>query len=109
CVVVRCGGFYGPGTSLSSDPDSEISKSVRKRQFPLVGNGDGVWSFVHIADAAAATVAAAAGGARAGGGGGRAGHVPGRQNRPGGGARRPPTPGGRVPHNPAGAPAAPAR
>jgi nucleoside-diphosphate-sugar epimerase len=61
-VVLRYGGFYGPGTSLSSDPDSEISKSVRKRQFPLVGNGDGVWSFVHIADAAAATVAAVEGG-----------------------------------------------
>jgi nucleoside-diphosphate-sugar epimerase len=61
-VVLRYGGFYGPGTSLSSDPDSEISKIVRKRQFPLVGNGDGVWSFVHIADAAAATVAAVEGG-----------------------------------------------
>jgi 2-alkyl-3-oxoalkanoate reductase len=57
-IVLRYGGFYGPGTSLSSDPRSEISENVRKRKFPVVGSGAGLWSFVHIADAASATVAA---------------------------------------------------
>jgi nucleoside-diphosphate-sugar epimerase len=55
-VVLRYGAFYGPGTSLS--PGGEQFEMVRKRKFPLVGDGAGVWSFVHIADAAEATVAA---------------------------------------------------
>jgi nucleoside-diphosphate-sugar epimerase len=57
-VVLRYGGFYGPGTNLSSDPRAEMAQVVRKRKFPLVGDGAGVWSFIHIDDAAAATVAA---------------------------------------------------
>jgi 2-alkyl-3-oxoalkanoate reductase len=57
-IVLRYGGFYGPGTSVSSDPRAEITENVRKRKFPVVGTGDGLWSFVHIADAATATVAA---------------------------------------------------
>jgi nucleoside-diphosphate-sugar epimerase len=57
-VVLRYGGFYGPGTNLSSDPTAEMADVVRKRKFPLVGDGAGVWSFIHIDDAAAATVAA---------------------------------------------------
>jgi nucleoside-diphosphate-sugar epimerase len=57
-VVLRYGGFYGPGTNLSSDPRAEMAEVVRKRKFPLVGDGGGVWSFIHIDDAAAATVAA---------------------------------------------------
>ncbi|MEV6279592.1 NAD(P)-dependent oxidoreductase [Nocardia sp. NPDC051832] len=57
-VVLRYGGFYGPGTGLSADPDAPMAATVRKRQFPLVGAGDGVWSFIHIDDAAAATVLA---------------------------------------------------
>jgi nucleoside-diphosphate-sugar epimerase len=55
-VVLRYGGFYGPGTSLEAD--GEITERVRKRQFPIVGDGAGVWSFLHIDDAASATVAA---------------------------------------------------
>jgi nucleoside-diphosphate-sugar epimerase len=55
-VVLRYGGFYGPGTSLSRD--GEASELVRKRKFPIVGGGTGMWSFAHIDDAAAATVAA---------------------------------------------------
>ncbi|QGN57673.1 NAD(P)-dependent oxidoreductase [Nostocoides sp. HKS02] len=55
-VVLRYGGFYGPGTSLG--PDGEQTEAVRQRKFPVVGNGAGVWSFIHIADAAEATVAA---------------------------------------------------
>ena len=55
-IVLRYGGFYGPGTSMT--PGSEEFELVRKRKFPLVGDGGGVWSFVHIADAAEATVAA---------------------------------------------------
>ena len=57
-IVLRYGGFYGPGTSVSADPDGEMTEPVRKRQFPVIGGGEGVWSFTHIADAAAATVAA---------------------------------------------------
>ncbi|MGH8867324.1 MAG: NAD-dependent epimerase/dehydratase family protein [Actinomycetes bacterium] len=57
-LVLRYGFFYGPGTGLSRDPEATVTASVRKRQFPLVGSGGGVWSFVHVEDAAAATVAA---------------------------------------------------
>ena len=55
-VVLRYGFFYGPGTSLG--PDGEHVESIRKRRFPLVGDGGGVWSFIQIDDAAQATVAA---------------------------------------------------
>jgi 2-alkyl-3-oxoalkanoate reductase len=57
-IVLRYGGFYGPGTSVSSDARAEITENIRKRKFPVVGNGAGIWSFVHIVDAATATVAA---------------------------------------------------
>jgi nucleoside-diphosphate-sugar epimerase len=57
-TVLRYGGFYGPGTSLSSDPESPQMKMIRKRQWPIVGDGNGITSFIHIADAAAATVKA---------------------------------------------------
>jgi nucleoside-diphosphate-sugar epimerase len=56
-IVLRYGGFYGPGTSLAP-PDGEQLEMIRKRRFPLVGDGGGVWSLVHVADAASATVAA---------------------------------------------------
>jgi nucleoside-diphosphate-sugar epimerase len=62
-LVLRYGAFYGPGTSISLDPEAEMAKPVRGRRFPVVGGGGGVWSFIHIADAAAATVAAVEGGA----------------------------------------------
>ena len=55
-IVLRYGGFYGPGTSMA--PGGEQFEALRKRKFPVVGNGAGVWSFVHIADAAEATAAA---------------------------------------------------
>jgi len=55
-IVLRYGGFYGPGTGLS--PGGPEFEMLRKRKFPVVGNGAGVWSFVHIGDAAEATVAA---------------------------------------------------
>jgi nucleoside-diphosphate-sugar epimerase len=55
-IVLRYGVFYGPGTSLA--PGEEQFELVRKRKFPLVGGGGGVWSFIHVADAADATVAA---------------------------------------------------
>jgi nucleoside-diphosphate-sugar epimerase len=57
-VVLRYGGFYGPGTSFSVKPDGEHVAQIRKRKFPVVGDGAGVWSFIHIEDAATATVAA---------------------------------------------------
>jgi nucleoside-diphosphate-sugar epimerase len=61
-VVLRYGGFYGPGTSLG--PDGEHLELIRKRGFPVVGGGRGVWSFIHIEDAAEATVAAVEQGSR---------------------------------------------
>jgi 2-alkyl-3-oxoalkanoate reductase len=57
-VVLRYGAFYGPGTGVSSDPTALLTKAIRKRRFPIIGDGGGVWSFVHIEDAASATVAA---------------------------------------------------
>jgi nucleoside-diphosphate-sugar epimerase len=55
-LVLRYGGFYGPGTSLAKD--GAHAEAVRKRRFPIVGEGTGVWSFIHIDDAAAATALA---------------------------------------------------
>jgi nucleoside-diphosphate-sugar epimerase len=57
-IVLRYGGFYGPGTSLALDPLGDQVEAIRKRRFPIVGDGGGVWSFIHIEDAAAATLAA---------------------------------------------------
>jgi 2-alkyl-3-oxoalkanoate reductase len=57
-LVLRYGGFYGPGTSLSLEPGAAMVEPIRRRQFPLIGDGGGIWSFVHIEDAAAATAAA---------------------------------------------------
>ena len=57
-LVLRYGGFYGPGTSISLAPDAVMAAPIRKRRFPIVGDGGGVFSYVHIDDAAAATVAA---------------------------------------------------
>jgi nucleoside-diphosphate-sugar epimerase len=61
-VVLRYGVFYGPGTSLA--PGGEQFELVRRRRFPLVGDGGGVFSFIHVADAAEATVAAVTHGRR---------------------------------------------
>ena len=55
-IVLRYGALYGPGTSLA--PGGEQFEMVRRRKLPVVGDGAGVWSFVHVADAADATVAA---------------------------------------------------
>jgi nucleoside-diphosphate-sugar epimerase len=63
-VVLRYGGFYGPGTSFSLNPEGEHVQLIRKRKFPIVGSGSGVWSFVHIEDAASATIAAVEHGSR---------------------------------------------
>jgi nucleoside-diphosphate-sugar epimerase len=57
-IALRYGGFYGPGTSLGLNPVGEQIEMVRARKFPLAGKGTGVWSFIHIEDAAAATVEA---------------------------------------------------
>lgn len=61
-IVLRYSAFYGPGTSIAQD--GELSELVRRRKFPVVGDGGGVWSFIHIADAAEATVAAVEHGSR---------------------------------------------
>ncbi|HEV2919880.1 MAG TPA: NAD-dependent epimerase/dehydratase family protein, partial [Actinomycetota bacterium] len=56
-VVLRYGGFYGPGAS------EVLLDAVRKRQVPVIGGGTGIWSFIEISDAAAATLAAVDSGA----------------------------------------------
>ena len=58
-VALRYGGFYGSGTSLA--PGGAHYEAVRKRKFPIVGSGAGIWSFVHIDDVASATKAAVEG------------------------------------------------
>jgi nucleoside-diphosphate-sugar epimerase len=55
-LALRYGMFYGPGTGIAHD--GVLVELVRKRRFPIVGDGAGVWSFTHIDDAARATVAA---------------------------------------------------
>jgi len=55
-IVLRYGFFYGPGTYYAAD--GSLAQEVRKRRFPVVGDGGGVNSFIHVADAAGATVAA---------------------------------------------------
>jgi nucleoside-diphosphate-sugar epimerase len=60
-LALRYGMFYGPGTAIGKG--GTILKMARKRRFPIVGGGGGVWSFIHILDAARATVAAISRGA----------------------------------------------
>lgn len=55
-VVLRYGGFYGPGTGF--ERGGPMLEMAQKRKLPIVGGGTGVWSLIHIDDAAAATVAA---------------------------------------------------
>jgi 2-alkyl-3-oxoalkanoate reductase len=55
-VVLRYGLFYGPGTAFASD--GSTAAMVRKRAFPVVGRGTAVYSYIHVDDAASATVAA---------------------------------------------------
>jgi nucleoside-diphosphate-sugar epimerase len=50
-IALRYGAFYG-------DPHAGLIEAVRTRKFPIVGGGGGVWSFIHLDDAAAATVLA---------------------------------------------------
>ncbi len=55
-IVLRYGMFYGPGTWYASDGD--VGRQVIKRRYPMIGKGEGIFSFIHVDDAAAATVAA---------------------------------------------------
>jgi nucleoside-diphosphate-sugar epimerase len=57
-LALRYGGFYGPGTSISLAPDAQMAGPIRKRRFPIVGDGEGVISYIHVEDAAAATAVA---------------------------------------------------
>jgi nucleoside-diphosphate-sugar epimerase len=61
-IVLRYGWFYGPGTTLA--PGEEQFEMVRKRKFPVVGDGGAVYSFINVGDAAEATVAAIEHGSR---------------------------------------------
>jgi nucleoside-diphosphate-sugar epimerase len=55
-VVLRYGYFYGPGSSLSRE--GSVAEDLARRRLPVVGRGRGVWSFIHVDDAARATVQA---------------------------------------------------
>ena len=55
-IVLRYGFFYGPGTAY--DRDGQQIEMIRKRQMPIIGKGEGCFPFIHVEDAAAATVAA---------------------------------------------------
>ena len=55
-VVLRYGFFYGPGTWYH--PEGAAADQVRRREVPIVGEGQAVWSWVHIDDAARATIEA---------------------------------------------------
>jgi len=55
-VLLRYGFFYGPGTWFSREGD--VGDQVRRREAPVIGKGEGIWNWVHIDDAAAATCAA---------------------------------------------------
>jgi len=57
-LVLRYGGFYGPGTGIARGEDGEMLEMIRQRKLPVVGGGGGMMSFVHSEDAASATVAA---------------------------------------------------
>ena len=63
-IALRYGGFYGPGTSIGLEPIGEQVEMIRQRKFPVAGKGTGVWSFIHIEDAASATVEAVEHGTR---------------------------------------------
>lgn len=54
-VVLRYGAFYGPGTGVF---EAGMIDQIRRRRMPLIGDGGGWWSFLHVEDAASATVAA---------------------------------------------------
>lgn len=57
-LVLRYGAFYGPGTGTGLEPEASMTKPIREHRFPLIGDAGGVWSFIHIEDAASATVSA---------------------------------------------------
>jgi nucleoside-diphosphate-sugar epimerase len=61
-LALRYGFFYGPGTSIARD--GSVVELVRRRRLPIVGDGAGIWSFIHIQDAAQATTTAVRRGAR---------------------------------------------
>jgi len=55
-IVLRYGFFYGSGTWYA--PDGDVAYQVHQQQFPIIGKGESVWSWIHVEDAAIATVAA---------------------------------------------------
>ncbi len=55
-LVLRYESLYGPGTAISLASDAQMAALVRKRRFPIVGDGAGVWSHVNVDDAVAATL-----------------------------------------------------
>jgi nucleoside-diphosphate-sugar epimerase len=62
-IALRYGALYGPGTGIAADGD--VVELIQKRKLPVVGGGSGIWSLVHVDDAASATVLALTRGSRA--------------------------------------------
>ena len=62
-IVLRYGALYGPGTSMDAD-GGDMTEMIRRGFFPIIGDGEGMSSFIHVADAADATVAAVERGTR---------------------------------------------
>ena len=62
-IVLRYGALYGPGTSMDAD-GGDMTAMIRRGFFPIIGDGEGMSSFIHVADAADATVAAVERGTR---------------------------------------------
>jgi nucleoside-diphosphate-sugar epimerase len=60
-LALRYGGFYGPGSGI--DEGGALLEQVQKRRLPIIGDGAGVWSFIHLDDAATATMLAVTEGA----------------------------------------------
>jgi nucleoside-diphosphate-sugar epimerase len=60
-IALRYGNFYGPGTAIGKG--GVVVKMVKQRRLPIIGGGGGIWSFIHVMDAARATIAAMSRGA----------------------------------------------
>src|SRR5215218_4513261 len=55
-IALRYGGFYGPGSTVGDH--GPMVEQIRKRRLPIIGDGQGIWSFIHLDDAATATILA---------------------------------------------------
>jgi nucleoside-diphosphate-sugar epimerase len=57
-LALRYGGLYGPGTAINRDVGAPLAALIRRRRLPIIGDGNGITSHVHVVDAATATTIA---------------------------------------------------